>query len=196
MRSVSHITRVALKGVTVASVVAGAMLATVAPASAHTAAPHSVNPGAVVPQGACGGDPGPFVEVLTNYGTYYNVKSGPFVDDNGTGNNSTTSFSNTWSGTISATINANFHVSESTLVEGVSADLGLSLTASATIGGSHTVTYTVAPHKALHAEYAEFQADTYDETYSLNSVCAKTTIAEGETYFDEGDGWHTWLTNY
>jgi hypothetical protein len=194
MRSVSHSVGAALKAATVAGVAAGAMLATVAPASAHTVAPHTAKPSAVTPQGACAGDPGPYVRVAENYGTHYAVKSGPFIDDNGTSNNSTTQFQNTWSGTVSATISADIHVGEKMLIEDVSADLGISLTASATISGSHTVTYTVSPHTRLHAEYVEFQADTVDESYQLNSVCKMTNISEGESLLNEGSGWHTWVT--
>ena len=36
----------------------------------------------------------------------------------------------------------------------------------------------------------------YDETYTVNSVCAQHEVAEAETYFPIGQGWHTWTTAY
>ena len=185
-----------LKAVAVTSLAAGAMFATVAPASAQTVKPLSGHAQQVSPKGACNGDTGPYVEVLTNYGTYYRVTSGPFVDDNGTSHTSTSSFTNTWSGTISATASASLNVSESTLIEGVSASLSVSATASMTVTGSHTVTYTLSPSTALHAEYAVFEANTYDESYTQNDACQHSEIAEGETYVPIGQGWHTWVTSY
>ncbi|QMU76918.1 hypothetical protein GXW83_15495 [Streptacidiphilus sp. PB12-B1b] len=73
---------------------------------------------------------------------------------------------------------------------------GISATQSATVTGSHEVTYTVSFNTALHAEYAVFEANTYDETYTVNSVCAQHEVAEAETYFPIGQGWHTWTTAY
>lgn len=150
---------------------------------------------AAEPQGACNGDQGPYVEVLENYGTHYHIVSGPYVDDNGTSSSSNSTFSNEFSGNIEASISDTFTLSGKAIAVDISNDIGISLTVSASVSGSHTVSYTVSPHKALHAEYATLQKHTYNEEYTQNDVCAKKEVAEGTTYLNYGQGWHTWVTS-
>jgi len=183
MRSIAHVSLPGLKASVLVGLVAGTLLTGVVPASAQTVTRGAHHAQSVQPKGACNGNTGPFVKVLANYGTYYDVVSGPFVDENGTSNNSTSSFSNTWSGTISASVTGSLDVSENLEIESVKVALGITVTASATISGSHTVTYTVSPKTDLHAEYAELMADTYDESYIQNSVCVQSEVGEGDTKY-------------
>ena len=185
---------VSMRTVKVGAVVGAAvcaLLGSVGPASAATAR-HS----SVAPKGACNGDPGPFAEVLDNFGTVYHVVSGPTVDDNGTSGVATDTFSNTFSGTVSATISAGLEAKEGVVLEDVKATLGVSATVSATIGGSHTTSFPIAPHTAFHIEYAESQIYTEDTTYYMNDNCVEYGTVDGYSYFDEGNGWHDWSTAY
>lgn len=189
MRSIAPLSG-AVKATAIVGMVAVAMLAGPAPAFARTTTPKAH------PQGACGGDPGPYVEVLINYGTVYHVTSGPFVDDNGTTRNATDSFINNWTGTVNASVSASLEASESTVLQGVKATITGSIGTSTAVGYSHSTTYTITPLTTLHAEYAVDQIHTQDEAYTQNSVCAQHEVGVGDSYFNDGVGWHTWTTAY
>jgi hypothetical protein len=170
----------------------GAGFATAAGAQAATV---PTAPASAVPLGACGGDPGPFVDVTTDYGNVFHDGSPEYTDYNGTGSTVTDSFTNQWAGTIGSTISGQLTISESLLIEDASAQLGLSLTASVTATTGHTVTMTIPSHKYGHGEYGSWQRHIEVETYNQNSVCAQTNQAYTNDYLDNGVGWNLWTAS-
>jgi hypothetical protein len=176
-----------LRIATIATVVAGTLLAPTAAWAGHA--------GGASPDSACG--PEVYIDVVTNYGLTYHVVYGPIVDDNGTSSNATDQFSNTWSGTVSTTVSASLEASVSDVVSSVKATVNASATSSVSITVGHTITYTISPHTALHVEYTGKQQHVLMERYQLSATCAtKINRTTGDSYVDVGQGWHTWTTAY
>jgi hypothetical protein len=160
-------------------------------------APTSAWAGGVTTDGACGpGDYGPFTKVVTDYGVTYVVKYGPIVDDNGTSNNASDSFTNTWAGTVTLSFSTSLKASTSEVVASVEASVTVSASASVTLTAGHTITYTISPHTSLHVEYTGKREHTYMEHYSLNSGCSVYNATFGDAWTPIGVGWHTWVTSY
>lgn len=179
MRIFSHAPRAA-------ALVAGMALAVgvALPASAATVQPNTKPTPATCP-------PGPYFDVVDNYGTTFADGSPEYTDYNGTSSTVSATVSNTWSGTVSSTISASISISLDDIVADASAQLSVSFTSSETITTGHSDTYTIPSHQYGHAEFGAWRYHLYVESYDV-SGCSAYNYQYATAYLDDGIGWDIW----
>jgi hypothetical protein len=148
------------------------------------------NAATVKPNQNC--SPGTYYYASDNGGGYYSSSDIVHADHNGTNYTASDQYSNTWTGTKSTTVNATFSFSATDLVSTVKADLGISATVSTAISGSHTVTYTIAPHSTLYAQYGAKMQNVWINEYYMSGGCVSTLENTGTGSVVYGQGWNTW----
>jgi hypothetical protein len=185
------VNQLAKKTATVTAIAGLALAATAAEASAATPLRTGATSKAKASPDMCPSG-GPYIDVATNGGKYYVSHDTVHSDTNGTSYTASDTFSNTWSGTQSTTVSASFSFSASDLVSTVKADLGISAETSTTISGSHSITFTIAPHSTLYAQYGTQMQNIDITSYDMSGSCSAYDYQYGTGSVVLGQGWNSW----
>ncbi|WP_143070967.1 hypothetical protein [Streptomyces malaysiense] len=143
---------------------------------------------------ACGGNNGPFLDVVYNYGKPFKGVGHVYRDWNGGTSAATSAFTNTWSGSVSSTVSASLGVSGNWIAVEVSGEMGYSHSWSSSVTTGHTVTYKIPAKRYGNAQYGVWQDHLYLKTYYMNDGCKEYGTKYANSRINRGVGWNYWVS--